>query len=194
MQAMWTKHGRAGQKEPGKVATPYTTDDLKAVLGEVSGDRAFAIDFFARYVQGHELVDYGRLLTRAGLVLRKRAAGAAFINGAQLTFGAGGARVNTPVPFDSALYKAGVERDDLIVSIDTTAMTSQQALDELLRKHKPGTQVPIRFARRGGETVNATLLLEENPRMEIVPVEQAGGTLSDEQRRFREDWLGSKVK
>jgi hypothetical protein len=29
--------------------------------------------------------------------------------------------------------------------------------------------------------------------LELVPIEKAGGTLTEEQRRFREAWLGSKV-
>ena len=33
---------------------------------------AFARDFFARYIQGHEVADYARLLARAGFVVRKR--------------------------------------------------------------------------------------------------------------------------
>ena len=40
--------------------------------------------------------------------------------------------------------------------------------------------------RRSGETVNATLALEEDPRFEIVPVEQAGGTLTAAQKQFRD--------
>lgn len=196
MQALWAKHGRPGQKEPGMVATPYTTDNLKSVLAEVSGDVQFAQSFFAHYIQGHDIVDYQKLLDRAGLVLRKRSRGAAFFTGSQqLNFdGGGGARVTSPVPFDSWLYKAGIERDDLIVSIDEVNLRSSKALDEVLRKHKPGDHVPIRFVRRGGETLNGTLVLEEDPRLEIVSIEQAGGTLTDAQKQFRVDWLGSKQK
>ena len=95
---------------------------------------------------------------------------------------------------ESWLYKAGVERDDLIVSIDSVRMTSRAALDEVLRKHQPGDQVAIRFVQRGGNTVNGRLVLEENPRQEIVPVEQDGGALTDAQKQFREEWLGSKQK
>ena len=35
-------------------------------------------------------------------------------------------------------------------------------------------------------------MLEEDPRLEIVPVEQTGGTLTPEQKQFRDAWLGSK--
>jgi predicted metalloprotease with PDZ domain len=191
MRAMWTKHGRPGQKVPGMVATPYTTEDLQAVLAEVSGDPQFAADFFGRFIRGREAPDYAPLLSRAGLVMRQRAAGkAALVGVQQLNFtGAGGARVTTAVLFGSPLYKAGVARDDLIVSLDGVAVASQAALDAALGKRKPGDAVPIRFVRRSGETVEATVVLEEDPRVDVIPVEQAGGTLSEAQKRFRAEWL-----
>jgi hypothetical protein len=54
--------------------------------------------------------------------------------------------------------------------------------------------VPLRFVRRSGEIVNSTLVLEEDPRIEIVPMEQIGGLLTDDQKRFRESWLSSLQK
>jgi predicted metalloprotease with PDZ domain len=177
------------------VATPYTTADLKARLAEVAGDVKFADDFFARYIQGHDVVDYAKLLSRAGLVMRKRAAGEAFFTGMQaLNFSVGqGARVSAQVPFDSSLYKAGVEHDDTVVAIDGVNLSSPDALNQALRKRKPRDQVAIRFVRRSGEPVDGTLVLEEDPRIEIVPIEQSGGTLTDEQRRFRSAWLDTRM-
>jgi hypothetical protein len=54
--------------------------------------------------------------------------------------------------------------------------------------------VPLRFVRRSGETVNGTLVLDEDPRIEIVPLEKIGGILNDDQKRFRESWLSSQQK
>jgi predicted metalloprotease with PDZ domain len=192
MRALWARHGRPGQKEPGMVATPYTIDDLKNVLAEVSGDRTFAMAFFSNYVQGHEAADYGALLARAGLTLRKRNPGTATLGSTALTFSGGGARVSGAVIIDSLLYKAGIDRDDLIVSIAGTPVTTQDTINQLLGQQQPGAKLPIRFVRRSGETVNGTIVPEEDDNIEIVPVEQAGGTLTDAQKRFRDDWLGSK--
>ena len=192
MRALWARHGRPGQKEPGMVATPYTMDDLKNVLAEVSGDRAFAMAFFSNYVQGHEAADYGALLARAGLTLRKRNPGTATLGSTALTFSGGGARVEGAVIIDSPLYKAGIDRDDLIVSIAGTPVTTQDTINQLLSQQQPGAKLPIRFVRRSGETVNGTIVPEEDESIEIVPVEQAGGTLTDAQKRFRADWLGSR--
>jgi predicted metalloprotease with PDZ domain len=101
-------------------------------------------------------------------------------------------RVSGLVPWESPLYKAGVAQDDQLVNLGGVDLTSAGSWDEALARHQPGARVPLRFVRRSGETVNATLTLEEDPRMEVVLVEKAGGTLTSDQRRFRESWLGPK--
>ena len=192
MRALWAKHGRPGQKVPGMVATPYTMDDLKAALAEVSGDRAFADGYFSRFIQGHEIVDYGALLAHAGLVMRNRGDGAGIVGGT-LTIGSGGGRVTSAVLADSPLYNAGIDRDDLIVSIGGAALTSPDALTAILHSHKAGDRVPVRFVRRSGESVDGTLTLAADPRIEILPLEQAGEKPTDAQKKFRDDWLKSKA-
>ena len=63
-----------------------------------------------------------------------------------------------------------------------------------MSKLKPGDSVPLRFVRRSGEMVNATVKLEEDPRVEVVLVEKSGGILTEDQRRFRESWLASRQR
>ena len=57
-KALWAQFGRPGQKEPGKVSTAYSIDGLKETLAKVSGDRNFANDFFSKFVEGRQVVDY----------------------------------------------------------------------------------------------------------------------------------------
>ena len=191
MGALWGQFGRPGQKQPGKVASTYTIDGLKETLSKLANDRTFANDFFGKYVEGREVMDYTRLLARAGLVMRKRNAGRAFAGQVQLQGGGSALRVNGLVPWESPLYKAGVAQDDQLVNLGGVDLTSPAAWDQALQQHKPGESVPLRFVRRSGETANATITLEEDPRIEIVPVEKTGGSLTDDQKRFRESWLGS---
>jgi predicted metalloprotease with PDZ domain len=194
MRAMWTRFGRPGQKVSGHVATPYTMEDLETVLGELT-TKQFARTFFGSFIQGREVADYGPLLEQAGLVLRKRNAGRGYLIAPGLSFqGGAGARLTSAALFETALYKAGADRDDLIVSIDGVNLSSQEVLEQTLAKHKPGASVPIRFVRRSGETVNTTLVLDEDPRIEVVTVEQAGGTPTAAQKQFRTEWLSSKAR
>ncbi len=195
MRALWARFGRPGQKEPGKVSTAYSVDGLKETLATVSGDRSFANDFFSKFVEGRQLVDYTALLARAGLVMRKRAAGRAVRRpGAARRRRQRRLRVTGLVPWESPLYKAGVAQDDQLVTLDGTALTSMANWDEALMRHKPGDRLPLRFVRRSGEIVNTTLVPDEDPRIEVVPIEKAGGILTDDQKRFRESWLSSQQK
>jgi len=114
MRALWDKFGRSASPRLGYVESPYTVADLKATLAQVSGDAAFASQFFARYIEGHDVVDYAQLLSRAGLLLRPRQGSAG----------------------------------------------------------KPG----------------------QEPGLEVVLVEEAGQTLTDAQRRFRDAWLSSSAR
>jgi hypothetical protein len=41
--------------------------------------------------------------------------------------------------------------------------------------------------------VTAALRLVEDPRIEVVPAEDAGQSLTDAQRRFRSSWLSSRA-
>lgn len=82
-------------------------------------------------------------------------------------------------------------QDDQITSLDGTELVSTAAFEEALARNKPGAAVAIRFVRRSGEVVNTTVTLEEDPRVEIVPIEKTGGTLTEDQRRMRKSWLTS---
>jgi predicted metalloprotease with PDZ domain len=191
MRAMWEKFGKPGG-EPGYVAMPYTIDDAKAVLASVSGSPEFAQQFFSKYIQGHESADYATLLSRAGLVLRPLNPGLAYAGGIQLQSASEGVRVGTEVPFDSPAFAAGLEREDRLVSIGGTAVTTESTVREAIARRKPGDEVPIVFERRGGERVTARLRLVADPRVEIVTVEETGKALTTAQRNFRRAWLGSE--
>ncbi len=192
MRALWRQFGTTANGTPGTVASGYTIRDLERALAEVSGDAVFAEDFFRRYVEGREVIDYRPLLDRAGFTMRKRAPGKPWLGNVSLQVGAGGATVTGLVPFGSPLYKAGVAQDDQIVSLDGVELKTQSQIDEVLGRHTPGAAIAIRFVRRGGERVDGTVVLEEDPRVEIVPAEKAGGTLTPEQQQFRDAWLRSR--
>jgi predicted metalloprotease with PDZ domain len=190
MRALWQVHGKPGGKAAGYVDRPYTMDDLKRALAEVSGDAAFAGEFFSRYVQGHEVVDYKALLARAGFVVRPVPGSGAFIGSLRLEDAPGGVRVAALVPMGSPAFDAGLEREDVIVAVGGAAVTSEADLRKRLVQGKPGDELPIAFERRG-ERVSSTIRLAEDPRREVVPVEDTGQSLTPLQKRFRDAWLGS---
>lgn len=193
MRAMWKTHGKPGGPQPGLVAKPYTLADARARLAEVSGDAAFAADFFTKYIEGTQRIDYAPLLLRAGLVLRKTASGQS-VAGLSFNRDNSSLRLTSSSRVGSPAYTAGLDRGDELVSIDGTKLASAQEVEKVIGLHKPGDAVPVEFVRRG-QAMKATLTLADDERLEIVPIEKTtGGTLTTEQQAFRSAWLSSRVK
>jgi predicted metalloprotease with PDZ domain len=192
MRMMWERFGKPGGHAPGYVDRPYTIADAKAVLAAVAGDAAFADDFFARFVQGHEVVNYARLLSDAGLVLRPRSPQSGFAGELRLQDSPAGVRMAAAVLVGSPAYQAGLDRDDVITAIGPTATTRAEEVEAAIRATRPGTPLTVTYLHRGrGQPITATLRVIADPGLEVVPAEQAGQALTDTQRAFREAWLRS---
>jgi predicted metalloprotease with PDZ domain len=189
MRAMWRTYGKAGGSREGYVDRPYTIDDAEATLGEVSADKAFARDFFTRYIRGRDVADYQRLLARAGFAVRKRHAGQAWL-GDLLLGTRNGVRVSTLVAPAWPVYAAGLEQDDELLEVAGRRVKDESDLKAVLGRHKPGDRVPIVFADRTGQSKTATVTLVEDPQLEVVPVNPPTAA----QKAFRDRWLGSRIE
>jgi predicted metalloprotease with PDZ domain len=190
MQAMWRTYGKPGGSREGYVDRPYTIADAEATLADVSGDRAFARDFFGRYIQGHEVADYARLLSRAGFVLRKRNPGRAWLGDVRLDTRSS-PHVAALVAPTWPVYAAGLDQDDEIQQIDGQRIGGDADLASALHKRKPGDTVQITFVDRTGTPKSASVALVEDPHVEVVPIETSGA-LTAGQKAFRDRWLGAK--
>ncbi|HEY2905405.1 MAG TPA: PDZ domain-containing protein, partial [Vicinamibacterales bacterium] len=187
MRAMWRTYGKPGGGREGYVDHPYSLADAEARLAEVSGDPRFAREFFSRYIEGHELADYSRLLAAAGFVVKKADPGRAWLG--NLLGQRDRGDVTSLVLPTWPIYAAGVEQDDDLREVDGQHVASEQELESVLRRHKPGDRVPIVFVERSGNSKSATVTLAEDPRLDVIPVER-GGTLTAGQKAFRDRWLG----
>lgn len=193
MRTMWRVYGKPDGPQPGLVAKPYSLTDIRDRLAEVSGDRAFAENFYTRYMIGREVVDYARLMQRAGVVLRKRSPGRAWA-GDLRTGQDGGTRIaNLQAPGTPA-YDAGLEQDDQITEVEGKAISTLQHLQAAIAARKPGDQLKISFKRRTGAATTATMTLREDPALEAVLLEDTGATPTSAQKAFRDAWLGSRIK
>ena len=189
MRAMWRVHGKPGGAPEGYVSRPYTLDDAEKRLAEVSGDAAFARDFFARYVHGREVPDYARLLQPAGLLLRKTAPGRSWWGDVSLESGEG-VRLATAPLANTPLYRAGLDAGDHIRRLAGERVSSRDQALAILRRHRPGDTLPVEFVDRSGGSRTGSIVVGEDPRVDVVPVEAAGGRVTAEQRAFRRAWLG----
>jgi predicted metalloprotease with PDZ domain len=183
MRAMWVAHG--------KPARPYTLADLRRVLGEVTSDTAFANDFFSRYIEGRETVDYEALLARAGFLVRKANAGRPWL-GAPLAEQEGRVTVDAGTLIGSPLYVAGLDAGDVILRIGDTPVATVRDVEAVIAARAPGDTLPIEFEQRG-ERKRAELKLTEDPRLEVVTYESAGRPVTRQMREFRRQWLASRA-
>ena len=192
MRALWTTFGKA-PGPPGTVAKPYLPADLEGTLAAVSGSRSFAGEFFERYVNGPELVEYGMLLGRMGLVWRPAFPGRAWIGDLPIVAAQGGAYVAEAPPMGTPAYEAGFGRGDVVTAIGGTRVSGPGDLSRMVDAAKPGDRLPVTFLRHGREQ-RTTLAVRQHPQRELVTREQAGETPTPDERRMRAGWLASRRK
>ena len=86
------------------------------MLAELTGNKQFAEDFFDKYVEGREVVDYAKLLLSAGYVMRPSNPDSGWVGRVQVQEGGGGITITGLVPFGTPAYDAGLDtrgcRDD----------------------------------------------------------------------------------
>jgi predicted metalloprotease with PDZ domain len=185
MRAMWKTYGKPGGPEPGLVAHPYSLNDVRDRLAEVSGDRAFADDFMKRYIVGREAIDYARVARFVGVQVRKSHPGDAWMG--DVAVQGGGTTIGALIDPGSPAYEAGLEQDDAITELDGKAVSTPQQIQEILRAHKPGDRIAVAFTRRTGPATS-TITLAEDPSIEFAIDPNA----TPEQVRMREAWLSSR--
>jgi predicted metalloprotease with PDZ domain len=183
MQQLWTKHGKSEQ--------PYTMTDLQQALADLTGNESYAQVFFAKYIYGYEPFDYAAVLRKAGLVFAKANSGKAWMG--NLSFKpqnnelvmANNSIRNTP------MYEAGIDIDDVLVSLNGRKIKEFKDIDETLAAHKPGDTLKVVYRHRG-KIMDSIMVLQENPAMRITI--KSEGDLTDSERLFRKEWLSTKIK
>ena len=191
MRAMWQQYGKPGGAREGYVDRPYSVNDAESTLAAVSGDAAFAHDFFAKYIEGRDVADYARLLDGAGFLVRKRYPGKAWLGNVRFDTRGGGRVADLMAPAWPA-YKAGLEQDDALRQLDGQPARSNAEIEAVLERRHPGDAIAMVFADRSGSVKHATVTLAEDPELEVVPIESTGVSLPGARRAFRDGWLKPK--
>ena len=174
------------------VARPYSLKDLARRPRRNHGDRAFADDFFDKFIEGREVTDYHTLLASVGYVIRPANPDAGWIGQLAAQEGGGGITITGLASFGTPAYDAGLDTGDVITTIAGEPATA--AGWNALRQRKPGESVAIIIRRRDGKTVDKTLAIKADPTLRIDPIETTGGEITVAQKAMRDAWLGSKVR
>lgn len=183
MRLLWRTHG-ATEK-------PYSPADLRAALTTLTGDKAFADQFFDRTIEGSFLPDFAPLLDQAGLVLRAAQPAKGWIGRINATQEADGVTLTLSPAQNTPLFAAGIDRGDVILALGGQPVADLAAWNAGVAALKPGTPTELRYRQRGIERV-ATLTPAADPTLEIVRGETVGRAPSPRQRAFRTAWLGAE--
>lgn len=184
MRAMWRKFGKTGKA--------YTMDDVRVTLGEVTRDRAFADEYVRRYIAGQEVPDYAALFAGVGFLFRPARPGAAWLGDVSFEDGAESLTISAATLVGQPAYRAGLDRGDVIRTIGGMPVGSRAALDSILARHRPGDTLAVAFESRG-HSLTGQVILEADPRMELVPAEAAGVALTPGVQEARRRWLASRA-
>lgn len=191
---------RAAWERFGEPEVPYDNEDLRRLLGEVTGDASFADSFFSESVYGRQPPDFESLFETVGLRLRRKNTGEPWLGRLRLDYEEAdqekgtraGARVRGALREGSPLRKAGVGRRDLLIRLGETELTSAEALEEALEEREPGETVELAFQKRGEERT-VEVVLAEDERLEVVTFEAAGEEPNPEMLARRESWLAPRA-
>ncbi|HZE86014.1 MAG TPA: PDZ domain-containing protein [Puia sp.] len=181
MQAAWKKFG--------KTEIPYTVPGLEDVLAGLV-DKKFAGDFFEKYINGHEPIDYNALLAPAGFVLKKPGEGKAWIGNMRYTE-RDGLVIAANTLRGTPLYDAGIDINDKIISLDGQPVRTQSELGKLLEAHHPGDKLSMEYEHRTDKKTTM-IVLGESPSISVMTFERAGMPVTPEILQFRKSWLGTK--
>ncbi len=179
MEHVWNTHG---SKE-----IPYSVRDLEARLGEYAGV-TFANEFFGKHIFNSEMPDYVSLFNQMGVTFENPSPNTATLGtSVRVRNGLGEISGNTLV--SSPFYKAGIAREDKIISVNGTMMSDFQGrnVDELISGKKPGDQVQVVIIRWGQEMTKTVTLTSSNS-MRTAWDENANTTAE----RRRSEWLKAK--
>lgn len=190
MRALWQRYGKVAGKAPGFVARPYGLADLEETLAAVSGEPDFARQFFALHITGREPIDFVGLFAAVGLAFEP-AADAPFVGPLRLEARGDTATVTSTTIVGTPVHRAGLHRDDTIVSLGGRSVGSQDDWDAIVAGATPGATLDLVFVSRGSER-RATLTVTPDPRRTLVAIENRAGTPSAAQRTLRDAWLAAR--
>ncbi|WP_150451092.1 M61 family metallopeptidase [Arenibacter lacus] len=170
----------------GKNETPYTIEDLHQSLVQYAG-KEFGDHFFDYYIYKSEMPNFGNLFQAVGVVVKQATDQPYF--GARVSIdqlGEGIVQRNTHI--GSPAYEAGLERGDVINTINNTPLTAARNFGEIISQYKVGDTLQVAFTRYGIQK-STQVILTGNPAYTIQLVEKEGDTPSKRILRNRKAWL-----
>ncbi len=169
----------------GKNETPYTIADLHQSLNTYAG-KTFGDLFFNSYIHNSGMPDFKSLFESVGILLTQ--------NTHEPDFGAsvgitedGIAIIQRNTQINRSAYNAGLEKGDVITSINGNGFGKGQKFSDIIQQYKVGDELEVKFTRFGEEKITK-VKLDPSPRYNMTINEEA----SKEAISKRKAWLKSE--
>ena len=184
MQAMW--------KRFGKSEIPYTIATMQETLATVT-DVEFAEEFFSKYINGHEPINYASLLEKLGYNLKNNNEGKPAIGINTRINDQGKFVITSNTTKGTAAYEAGLDINDELIKLDETPVKNTSDLSSYIQNKKPGDAILVTYKHRNIEK-QTKLVLKEQVANSIILFENYGKPITEEMKKIRASWFTSQIK
>ena len=88
-------------------------------------------------------------------------------------------------------YTSGLDRRDVVLELAGEAIASELELVRVVASLSPGDTAEIVFDKRGAKR-RTRVVAAQDPRIQVIPFERAGRTVTPAIEAFRDAWLTSR--
>ncbi len=174
MRAMWIKYG--------KTEIPYTLNDLQTTLAEVTGSTRFANKFFEEYIYQSKIPDMPKLFDHVGIEMIEAKPHLIYLG--SVSVDAQGV-LSGKIQKGTALYEAGLDIGDQIISINELTISEETSFDMLIKQLTLNKSYPIVYNQMG-TIKSAMLTTTPSPEIELKFAEK----MKEKTNTARLHWLG----
>tara|TARA_R110002074_G_scaffold197610_6_gene364778 strand:+ start:45889 stop:47685 length:1797 start_codon:yes stop_codon:yes gene_type:complete len=170
----------------GKTEIPYAIENLSNSLNVYAGNE-FGNNFFNNFIYKSDMPNYTELLSSVGVKLSQEPNAAYF--GAAVTISDDlNGKIQSNTKIGSPAYKAGLDKDDIITSINEKPFPNGVQFDVFIKEFKPNDKLSVTFLKDGQER-NTEVILETDPSYSFSLKDINGEKLSKKIIKARQNWL-----
>ena len=178
MKYMWEKYG--------KTEIPYQIVDIEKALAAVTSDKAFAQNFFDKYIYNSNMPDIKSLLANFGATVKLKNPNQAQALSLKFDFTDKGTILKSNILKSMPIYTTGINRGDQLLAINGKSVSDMKMMTSMIQIGKSYT---IKYIQNGQEETGS-FTAAQDPSKVISLDEKANKKVLIK----RNAWLGSKQK
>lgn len=169
-------------EEYGKPEKPYDLENLQKTLGKLTNDR-FAEAFFTNQIYGSDLPDFKTLFEAFGIKLSLQNPNSAYFGNPRLN---NHGVIESTVLRGTALYEAGIEKGDKILSLSDQNIENTSDLNRIINALEIGKAYTVTFEQMGGIKTGSFTAVQD-PRLTLSYLED--DKVKQKVLNRRKEWL-----